>query len=277
MSALHRNPGTTRAVNPWTGGSSTPWLYKMSKKLSGSPGAMVRRKSVMVEFKPQPYTICWYWIWNYSTQMKTAWHMMNKMHISQQRKIKLFHRNVSTMPSMLNNNRRRHAKPIFTGKLTHFAKTKITMRGNKNNHLENSNFNKCNNRIKLKKHLSKYIKLIRDIKLSSQEQKIMVKNKTKQKQKSNLHWKQTKTDLWFTHFTIRHNEDIQHLNSGNLTHNYYVSCLSKPRKKEASGTGFLGKEWETGNLGGKHSVKSSQWSLFHFPQAPASTHTLRAT
>ena len=148
-----RNHTGCQSMN-WRWGSSTPWLYKMSKKLSGSPGAMVRRKSVMVEFKPQPYTICWYWIWNYSTQMKTAWYMMNKMHISQQRKIKLFHRNVSTMPSVLNNNRRRHAKPIFTGKLTHFAKTKITMRGNKNNHLENSNVNKCNNRIKLKKHLS---------------------------------------------------------------------------------------------------------------------------
>lgn len=155
------------------------------------------------------------------------------MLISQQTKIKLLHRNVSTTQSKLSNNQRRHAKSIFTGKPIHFTRTKITMRGNENNHLENSNCKKCSNRIKLKKHLSKDIKVIRDIKLSSQEQEIMVKSKTKQKQKKLSYTEYKERQIYaLPNLPIKHNEDIQHLNSGNLTHNYYMSCLSKQRKKD---------------------------------------------
>lgn len=62
---------------------------------------------------------------------------MSKMHTSQQNKIKLLHRNVSTTQSRLDNSGRRHAKLIYTGKLTNFTRKKITVRVNRNNHLEN--------------------------------------------------------------------------------------------------------------------------------------------
>lgn len=74
---------------------------------------------------------------------------MSEMHISQQRKIKLLHRNASTTQSRWNSNGRRHGNLTFTGKLTNLTSKEITVRVNRNNHLENSNMKKCN-RLKLK-------------------------------------------------------------------------------------------------------------------------------
>ena len=82
------------------------------------------KKESCTRNQAQTYTICGYWIWNYSTQMETPWHKMGKRHISQQRKIKLLHRCVSTTQSRLNSPGGRHAKSVFTGKV-------ITTQGNK--------------------------------------------------------------------------------------------------------------------------------------------------
>lgn len=53
---------------------------------------------------------------------------------------------------------------LYSHKSHNYTRKQITLKVNRNNHLENPNFKKCNNGIKLKRCLKKHVKITRNIK-----------------------------------------------------------------------------------------------------------------